>query len=154
MGLYAIATHSLRSALLVSLFAKTTEQPAGLLEHLTDLRERFGRSRKTHLYRLLEVLQSFLRPAHQSRILKGYQDFCDEPGFTAVVDREDILANDGRFSIPLYVKGVIAANQDADVISLKETWTAFDSGGKSFWEEMNSLVEMLDGVAAQEARDA
>ena len=44
--------------------------------------------------------------------------------------------------------------EDTDPISLEEAWTAFETDGESFWKEMNSLVEMLDGIAAEEARDA
>lgn len=101
-----------------------------------------------------ERSQSYLKPEHQSRILKAYQDFRDEPGFTAVVEKDVLLANDGRLSIPLYVKGKTAGQDEADTQSLDEAWAAFDAGGRPFWAEMNALIEMLDGAAVEEVRDA
>jgi len=99
-----------------------------------------------------ERSQSFLKPEHQARILKAYQDFRDEPGFTAVIEREDLLANDGRLSIPLYVKGATASANEVNPLSLNDAWAEFETGGHSFWEEMNAIVEMLDGVG-EEVRD-
>jgi type I restriction enzyme M protein len=97
-----------------------------------------------------ERSQSFLKPENQSRILKAYQDFCDEPGFTAVVEREELLANDARLSIPLYVKGAPNSADGTDQISLQEAWNEFEAGGDPFWEQMTGLVEMLDAVATEE----
>ena len=101
-----------------------------------------------------ERSQSFLMLEHQARIQKAYKNYSTKPGFTAVVDREDILANEGRLSIPLYVKGEAAELEDTDAMNLGEAWTIFETQGKSFWEETASLSEMLDGVAAKEVRDA
>ena len=98
--------------------------------------------------------QSSLMPEHQARILRAYRNFRDEPGFTAVVDQEDILANDGRLSIPLYVKGAVAESEDGDELTLEEAWGVFATEGETFWEEMSTLVRMLDGVAEEEAHDA
>jgi type I restriction enzyme M protein len=100
-----------------------------------------------------ERSQSFLKPEHQAHILKAYQDFCDDPGFTAVVKREELLTNEGRLSIPLYVKGVTVSSEDANEMNLEEAWTGFESDGKLFWKEMSDLVEMLDGVAGEESRN-
>ena len=40
------------------------------------------------------------------------------------------------------------------MLDLPATWANFESDGRSFWMEMDSLVEMLDGVVAEEANDA
>ena len=97
-----------------------------------------------------ERSQSFLKPEHQSRILNAYQDFREEPGFTAVVDREQLLANGGRLSIPLYVKGALASDDEGEKVSLKDAWKAFENDGEQFWGQMTELVEMLDTIAGEE----
>jgi len=98
-----------------------------------------------------ERSQSFLKPEHQSHILKAYQDFREEPGFTAVVDREQLLTNGGRLSIPLYVKGAPNSDEDGEIVSLDDAWNAFESDGERFWGQMTELVEMLDTVSGEEA---
>jgi type I restriction enzyme M protein len=50
-----------------------------------------------------ERAQSFLTDDHLQRIVRAYQDFKDEPGFTRVVTVDDIRAKDWTLSIPLYV---------------------------------------------------
>jgi type I restriction enzyme M protein len=50
-----------------------------------------------------ERAQSFLTDDHIERIVKAYQQFKDEPGFTCVATLEEIRAKDGNLSIPLYV---------------------------------------------------
>ena len=41
-----------------------------------------------------------------------------------------------------------------DAGSLQRRWAAFDADGREFWTEMDALVDMLDGVVAEEATDA
>jgi type I restriction enzyme M protein len=101
-----------------------------------------------------ERAQSFLKPEHQKRILAAYQRFADEPGFAAVVPVEDVLAKDGSLSIPLYVKKVKPAVAEGEELSLTAAWSAFDAEGREFWTKMDALVDMLDGVVAEEAGDA
>jgi hypothetical protein len=50
-----------------------------------------------------ERAQSFLTDDHIARIVKAYEVFNDEPGFTRVVGLEEIRARDGNLNIPLYV---------------------------------------------------
>ena len=38
--------------------------------------------------------------------------------------------------------------------SLSNAWTCFEDEGREFWMEMDSLVEVLDIVVAEEAPDA
>jgi type I restriction enzyme M protein len=52
-----------------------------------------------------ERAQSFLTDDHIERIVKAYEHFHDEPGFTRVASLEEIRAKDGNLSIPLYVTG-------------------------------------------------
>ena len=96
--------------------------------------------------------QSFLRPEHQSKILAAYQSFSDQPGFTHVATTDEVLAKDGDLSIPKYVEKVKSSTEGS--LDLPASWANFESDGRSFWTEMDSLVEMLDGVVAEEANDA
>ena len=39
-------------------------------------------------------------------------------------------------------------------IDMPTAWASFEDDGRIFWTKMDSLVEMLDGVVAEEANDA
>jgi len=101
-----------------------------------------------------ERAQSFLRADHQQRILKAYQTFADEPGLAAVATLPAVLANDAKLSLPLYVNRPRSEPANGGGITLSEAWAEFDQGGREFWQEMDALVDMLDGVVAEEAGDA
>jgi len=60
-----------------------------------------------------ERAQSFLTDEHLQRVVRAYQDFKDEPGFTRVVPIEEIRTKEGNLSIPLYVGGETQAQTDA-----------------------------------------
>ncbi len=59
-----------------------------------------------------ERAQSFLTDEHLQRVVRAYQEFKDEPGFTSVVPIEEIRAKEGNLSIPLYVGGETQAQTD------------------------------------------
>ena len=44
--------------------------------------------------------------------------------------------------------------QRATAATSKTAWAAFDASGREFWQQMDALVDMLDGVVAEEAPDA
>lgn len=99
-----------------------------------------------------ERAQSFLKPEHQERILNAYRQFTDEPGFARVVSVEDILAGGGNLSIPLYVKrSSTGQNSTEHPTTLKEVWTEWEESGREFWQEMDALVETLDGLLGKPA---
>jgi type I restriction enzyme M protein len=100
-----------------------------------------------------ERAQSFLKPEHQERILAAYQAFTDEPGFAKVATVEEVLQRDGNLSIPRYVRPIENdASSDLDH-DLDTMWVSFDAGGREFWQQMDALVDMLDGALAEEALD-
>jgi len=101
-----------------------------------------------------ERAQSFLKPEHQERILKAYQAFADEPGFAKVATTEEILNKDGNLSIPRYVRRTVDAAPNGTDRDLRATWAAFDASGREFWQQMDALVDILDGAVAEEAPDA
>jgi type I restriction enzyme M protein len=96
---------------------------------------------------------SFLRPEHQQRILGAYQAFADGPGFAKVVTIAEVLEREGNLSIPRYVRPVGNGTGNGDGQDLKSAWAAFDASGREFWEQMDALVDMLDGVVAEEVGD-
>lgn len=95
--------------------------------------------------------QSYLRSEHQSKILSAYQSFVDQPGFAAVVTNPETLAQGGNLSIPRYVKKASKSNSERATQSLCDAWARFEDGGREYWKEMDSLVEMLDVVVTEEA---
>ncbi len=101
-----------------------------------------------------ENAQSFLKPGHQAKILEAYEDFADKPGFAFVATTEEVLAKGGDLSIPKYVEKVTSDGIGEGPQDLPAAWASFEDDGRIFWTEMNSLVEMLDGVIAEEANDA
>jgi type I restriction enzyme M protein len=123
-----------------------------------------SQKRKSHKSKILfidavaeiarERAQSFLRSEHQDRILHAYQAFEAKSGFAAIVPVEDVLARGGSLSIPLYVKKPTPAIAPGEETSLTEAWAAFDEGSRDFWTQMDALVDMLDGVVAEETNNA
>ena len=101
-----------------------------------------------------ERAQSFLRPEHQARILSAYQAFADEPGFAAVARTADVMAAEGNLSIARYVKKPKPQVTEGEAGTLAAAWSAFDAEGRDFWIGMDTLVDMLDGLAPAEDADA
>jgi type I restriction enzyme M protein len=101
-----------------------------------------------------EKAQSFLKPEHQSKILTAYQEFADQSGFAYVATTDEVLAKDGDLSIPKYVEKVNSSTEGSGSSDLPSTWATFESDGRAFWTAMDSFVEMLDGVVAEEVNDA
>jgi type I restriction enzyme M protein len=99
-----------------------------------------------------ERAQSFLKPEHQQRILAAYRAFDDQPGFAKITTISEVLKKEANLAIPRYVRPVASeggsASGDAD---LKTTWAAFESSGRDLWQEMDALVDALDGVVAEES---
>jgi type I restriction enzyme M protein len=98
-----------------------------------------------------EDAQSFLRPAHQDRIVSAYRAFDSEAGFAAVADADQVLARDANLSIPLYVRAV-SRRSDGEGSTLAEAWEAFEQDGPAFWRQMNDLTDLLQDVLAESDR--
>ena len=68
-----------------------------------------------------------------------------------------VVANGANLSIPLYVKrSTVTASSDGDseVVSLRSAWEQWQTDGRLFWQQMDELVETLDGLNNQEEIDA
>ncbi len=106
-----------------------------------------------------ERAMSFLKPEHQARIEGAYAAFADEEGFAKVVEVGAIAAQGFSLSIPLYVKRASAttSSHEGDAPkTLREAWETWEAAGRTFWTEMDAVVELLDGLGAdgQEVVDA
>ena len=98
--------------------------------------------------------QSFLRYEHQARILAAYKAFTNEPGFAAVISTAEVLTTEGNLSIALYVKKPKPKVVAGKAVTLAGAWDTFDADGRDFWIGMDSLLDLLDGLAPAEDADA
>lgn len=91
-----------------------------------------------------ERAQSFLIDDHLARIVKAYQAFKNEPGFTRVATLEDLRAKDGNLSIPLYVAPqAMEVRQDQPgytVGGLPEAITAWLDSSQQVRAALNDLL--------------
>lgn len=95
---------------------------------------------------------SFLRPEHQARIEEAYSAFADIEGFAKVATLAEIAAQGHSLSIPLYVKRKSAAGavkSDGEALGLREAWEGWEASGRVFWEEMDAVVDMLEGLVGE-----
>ena len=98
--------------------------------------------------------QSFLSGEHQQRVLNAYRSFADEPGFAHVATVDDIAGQQHSLSIPLYVKRLTNnGSSNGDRRSLAQVWAAWQHSGRTFWQQMDAVVEVIDGLAVQEGGD-
>jgi len=101
-----------------------------------------------------EGVQSFLFAEHQEKILEAFHAFEEQPGFASVVTNEDVLARNGSLSIPLYIERPQAPKASGEAASLSGMWVAFTAGSREFWPKADALMDMLDGIVAEESSDA
>lgn len=94
--------------------------------------------------------QSFLLGEHQQKILRAYQAFQDQPGFTRVATVDDIAALDHTLAIPRYVSPAAAndaGNGDAGP-GFAEALTAWRRAAAqtdaAFAELLDSLTEEVN----------
>ena len=102
-----------------------------------------------------ERAQSFLKSEHQQRILIAYKTFAEVPGFAKVASLAEIGANAGNLSIPVYVKRIAAAvvtDSNGDAVTLRSAWDQWQTDGRAFWQQMDTLVETLDGLSMAEEK--
>ncbi len=100
-----------------------------------------------------ERAQSFLKPEHQQRILEAFRAFAPIDGFAAVVTLKQVASNGANLSIPLYVKrlsGTANGNGINEAVSIKEAWEKWQSDGRAIWQQMDALLEALDGLEFEE----
>jgi len=102
-----------------------------------------------------ERAQSFLKPAHQERILKSYRAFAAEEGFSAVATIREIQLNNGSLGIQHYVLPSLpkSSNPGMPPETLDLALAGWKLGSRDFWHGMDGLVESLDGLLFVEAEN-
>ncbi|MBI3301880.1 MAG: N-6 DNA methylase, partial [Deltaproteobacteria bacterium] len=99
-----------------------------------------------------ERAQSFLTDDHNERIVKAYEEFTDELGFTRVVGLEEIRARDGNLSILLYV----APNESAITVesrngtSLSATLDGWLTSRKAVAESLRNILPDISSPTLNE----
>jgi len=92
-----------------------------------------------------ERSMSFLKPEQQGRITEAYLAFADIPGFSYRASLDEINANDGNLSIPLYMRERRAndENRDTAVEGLKEAVIAWEESSKKLGHDVENLLKIL-----------
>ena len=89
-----------------------------------------------------ERAQSFLTPDHITTITDTYLACADEPGFSAAVTLEQLVANNYNLSIPLYVKRATAdASLAADLPTALASWRDSSAQLRSAADELFALLD-------------
>jgi len=95
-----------------------------------------------------ERAQSFLADDHITRIVRAYEQFKDEPGFTWVAGLEEIRSKDANLSLPLYVRpgnGIGARNGRAgNSGDLAHAIAAWQENSRELRASMERLFETLE----------
>ena len=85
--------------------------------------------------------QSFLEDKHIDRIAGTYLSFAEEEGFSSVASVEDVLKNNSRLSISLYVRGVETESTTRDQI--EEAVAQWDFSSCSVMNQYTVLSDMI-----------
>lgn len=95
-----------------------------------------------------ERTQSFLNSEHIATIVKAYRDRLSVAGFTAVVTNDKLLKSDASLRISNYVKSGNNDEVKENDKDLGNIWRDWETSSQAFWDEMDSLVAMLDSLNA------
>ena len=96
--------------------------------------------------------QSFLAIKHQERIGRCFLAFSAEEGFSALVTLEKIIANGANLSIPMYVQPLQIFPKENGTDQPATFDAAFDqwrTGSRAFWQQMDAVLETLDGLGVE-----
>lgn len=83
--------------------------------------------------------QSYLEPVHIARMVNAYNAFVNEPGYCQVATTNEILANNGKLSISLYVEGVASD----DIESSEEAFEAWFNEAQKLGNNLIKLEGLL-----------
>lgn len=92
-----------------------------------------------------ERSMSYLKPEHQERIADAYHAFADVDGFAKVATLDEIRANDGNLSIPLYVRGrsLSEAKGEYAADGLHEAVRAWDESSERLQNRIEKLLKIF-----------
>jgi len=87
---------------------------------------------------------SYLKDKHIQKIFAAYNEYKDIDGFASVVSNDDIMANDGTLSIPLYVaKKQISQQEKGAQLSLSDVYKQWDDNSQALRNSLNQLFVTL-----------
>ena len=90
-----------------------------------------------------ERAQSFLEDSHIEKIVGAYHAFADADGFAHVATLDEIRANAGSLSIPLYVRPVNGSTKAADGKTLKAALAEWQQSSLELRKSMEGLFATL-----------
>jgi type I restriction enzyme M protein len=95
-----------------------------------------------------ERSMSYLKPEHQDRIAAAYHEFENIEGFAKVASLDEIRANDGNLSIPLYVRGKGVKEGEGEYVAtgLKEAVRVWEESSAELQAKMDDLLKTLKEV--------
>jgi type I restriction enzyme M protein len=93
-----------------------------------------------------ERSMSTLKPEHQQRIADTYHAFADVDGFAKVATLNEIRANDGNLSIPLYVRGKAVSEGQGEYAAngLREAVRAWEESSVELQKKVDGLLKSLE----------
>jgi len=93
-----------------------------------------------------ERSMSYLKPEHQQRIADAYHTFADVDGFAKVATLNEIRANDGNLSIPLYVRGKSVSEEKGEYVAdgLVEAVRAWEKSSVELQGTVENLLQTLE----------
>jgi type I restriction enzyme M protein len=93
-----------------------------------------------------ERSMSYLKPEHQNRIADAYHGFKDIESFAKVASRDEIRANDGNLSIPLYVRGKVVSESKSEygADGLREAVKAWEESSVELQAKIDDLLKTLE----------
>lgn len=100
-----------------------------------------------------ERSQSFLESFHINKIADVYKSFVFEEGFSCIVSTDDILANNGSLSIPLYVRSGKSIDNEQAGLQLEESLDEWLQSNDELHNSMQKLLEMLDDIPPDDPDD-
>jgi type I restriction enzyme M protein len=89
---------------------------------------------------------SYLTPEHQERIAEAYHHFTDQAGFSRAATLDEIRANAGNLSIPLYVRGRGVSEPKGEYAAggLKAAVRAWEESSERVNLALDALLRRLD----------
>jgi type I restriction enzyme M protein len=99
---------------------------------------------------------SFLGAEHQARIVDAYKRHTDVDGFANVVTRDDLARQGYSLSIPLYLNrtmGNVDRASDNTTPSLRASWVEWETSCRTFWSEIESVVDLLDQLGDSDLKN-
>ena len=88
--------------------------------------------------------QSYLEDSHIEKIATTYHSFISTEGFSAVASIDQILENDGKLSIALYVRGT--EEEAPEQVTVDDAIADWLSSSGRVYDNYNTLCNMITGA--------